>query len=340
MKKLIIPALFLLNTTLAFSECVHEKVLSGLELKNMNTVNQSIYVEVEDAIFKPVSQISINEQKAYKVQISHSFNKTKNSGDYNAKYIEYYGYPRLLQYLKDKKQQLADAGLNLKKIGKSIKGRDLFSITSNNLKSKKTILMFGRHHGDEGTANWIIEGFLNEYLSNIKFRDEFQLVLYPMINPDGAQAKTRYNANGRDLNRSWSANPKKDKDEIKTIHGDLRKIMKSIGKDVFIALDMHGSFTKDFIYRVKRNYVSIDFYNSQQNFIDELGIDDPWQAGNYQLSNGDPGMARLVLINHYKKNAMTHETVKNIPKKNNDGRSKKSLLDQGIAVFKTIRNLY
>lgn len=340
MKKLFLSTLLLLNTTLALSECVHEKTLSGLEIQNMDISGQAVYIETKGAIYRPASEIKLDDKKFYKVQITHSFKKTKSSGGYNSHYIEYYGYPRLNQYLKEKQQELKTAGLTLRNIGKSIEGRNLYSITPKVIKNKKTILMFGRHHGDEGTANWIIEGFLNEYLANKKFREEYQLILYPMINPDGAQAKTRYNANGRDLNRSWNANPRDDLDEIKTIHGDLRAIMKSIGKDIFIALDMHGSFTHDFIYRVKRNYVSIDYYNSQQNFIDELGIYDPWQAGSFQLSNGDPGMARLVLINHYKKNALTHETVKNIPKRNNEGRNKDSLIEQGVAIIKSIQNIY
>lgn len=337
MKKLLILAILVLSfNTLA--ECVHEKTVYGSELKNIT--NAQVFVEAGNAIFRPVSQISIDEDKLYNIQLTHSHSKLKNSGDYNAKYIEYYGYGRMLKYLSDNKELIRNAGYQLREIGKSIKGRKLFSVTPKQYKNKKTIVMFGRHHGDEGTANWIIEGFFNEYLTNKKFRDEFQLVLYPMINPDGTEAKSRYNANGRDLNRSWHANPKEDFDEIKTIHGDLRKIMKKIGQKIFIALDMHGSFSKDFIYRVERNYVSIDFYNSQQNFIDELGIYDPWQEGRFILSNGDERMARLVLINHYKKNAMTHETIKNIPKRNTDGRTKHTLIDQGTAIVKTIQNLY
>ena len=51
-------------------------------------------------------------------------------------------------------------------------------------------------------------------------------------------------------------------------------------------------------------------------------------------------MARIVLINHYKKNAMTHETIRNIKLNNNQGRDIQALKDQGIAVIKTIRSLY
>ena len=67
---------------------------------------------------------------------------------------------------------------------------------------------------------------------------------------------------------------------------------------------------------------------------------DPWQAGNFQLSNGDSRMARLVLVNRYKKNAMTHESIRNIKLNNRDRRSKADLIDQGLAVFKTVSHLY
>lgn len=339
MKNLLILSLLIVSVY-SHANCVHEKTLKGSDLLKENFSSERVYVETEDSIYKPFYEVKIDAHKVYNVQITHGLKKNKNSGDYNSKYIEYYGYPRMQQYLTEKKSQIDQAGYELKVIGKSLKGRNLFSLTPKNLIKKKTIVMFGRHHGDEGTANWIIEGFLNEYLTNKKFRDEYQLLLYPMVNPDGAEAHSRYNANGRDLNRSWSKNPKKDFDEIKTIHGDLRKFMKKVGKEVFIVLDMHGSFTEDFIYRVKRNYVSIDFYNKQQNFIDELSIYDPWQDGNFKLSNGDNRMARLVMVNHYKKNALTHETIRDIPKNNRAGRDKKSLMDQGVAVLKSIQNLY
>lgn len=338
MKNLILSISLVLSFN-AFSECVHEKIVFGHELKQMQ--NASIFVETSQAIFTPVNNVKILDEKSYRIQVSHSFELNKNkSNDYNSKFLKYYSYGRIQKYLNDKKLEILNAGYEVKVIGKSIKGRDLYSVTPKVFKNKKTILMFGRHHGDEGTANWIIEGFFNEYLTNKKFRDEYQLVLYPMINPDGTEAKSRYNANGRDLNRSWSADPKNDLDEIKFIHSDLRQVMSKIGKNIFIALDMHGSFRKDFIYRVKENYVSSDFFNSQQIFINELAIFDSWQNGASIHSNGDPAMARLVLINHYKKNAMTHETVKNIPKRNNQGRSVQTLMDQGLAIVKSIQNLY
>jgi hypothetical protein len=200
--------------------------------------------------------------------------------------------------------------------------------------------MFGRHHGDEGTANWIIEGFVSDFLNaSSEYHEQFQLILYPMVNPDGAEAQSRYNENNRDLNRSWSMDNSKTYDEAKIIHNNLRQFLKNPNQ-VIIGLDMHGSFTKDFIYRVEDNYVDRAFYDHQQEFIDQLGSYDIWQKGNYELSNGHPKMARIVLINGYGLNALTHETPRDIKIKNKPGRSKESLKKQGSDIFNSLGSNY
>ena len=103
---------------------------------------------------------------------------------------------------------------------------------------------------------------------------------------------------------------------------------------------MHGSFTEDFIYRVKKDYVSSGFFIHQQKFIDELSSYDKWQRGNFQLSNGHKKMARIVLINSYKFNALTHETPRDIKINNSRGRTKADLFKQGSAIFSSIIRLY
>ncbi len=339
MKNIVIIILLSLSLG-AQSECVHEKSLKGHALKSLKSGHE-IFVLVGDGIYQPISRVKIEQNKTYEIQIFDKKLKSNNSHEeYNKKYLEYYTYARMQKYLAQNQGALEKAGLQISIIGKSIKGRDLFSVAPVSLQKKKTILMFGRHHGDEGTANWIIEGFFNEYIKNEAFRNEYQLLLYPMINPDGAEAHSRYNANNRDLNRSWHKGLFRSYDEIKVIHRDLKEKMKVVKDDIFVALDMHGSFTEDFIYRVKRNYVDRAFYQHQQQFIDELKIYDKWQNGNFQKSNGDKAMARIVLIDHYKKNALTHESIRNIKKKNPENRSINSLKDQGLDIIKVIQNLY
>lgn len=337
-----ILTIILLLPILALSECVVEKTLTGAELLKIKSSN--VFVQTKNAIFKPITELKIQKNKAYTVQLlthhdkTHTTNKSfnlVNDPGYDSKYLKYYTYKRMGEYIESIRTKLYKAGMKVEVIGKSIRGLNLYKISPKNLLKKKTLLMFGRHHGDEGTANWIIEGYLNKYLSSKEIQNEYQLILYPMVNPDGAVAHSRYNANGRDLNRSWSKTISQNYDEINTIHSNLKLDFDKVSKNVFLMLDMHGSFTEDFIYRVKRNYIDRSFYNKQQRFIDTLAMFDQWQNGNFKLSNGDPGMARIVMVKDFGINALTHETIRNIRLDNDYNRSIKSLKEQGEAVIET-----
>lgn len=334
MKKLI---LLLLITQSSFSICVKEYNLSGLNLLiQMSSLNQTntFYLNDSDQ-FEPLTSLNrINPARNYTLQE----NQPHISKDYDDRYIKYYRYQRVIDFLNSKRERFNELGYKINSIGKSIEKRDLFSIYPKTIDpNKKIILMFGRHHGDEGTANWIIEGFVNNFLDDSEFNKKFQLVLYPMINPDGAENRVRYNKNGRDLNRSWNREPSRSRDEVKTIQSHLiANLLKT--HTPIIALDMHGSFTQDFIYRVKKNYLDLDFYNIQQNFIDTLGSFDTWQRGSFQLSNGHPKMARILLVRDYRLNALTHETIRDIAL--NSNRKLEDLMKQGRDVLNAIKALY
>jgi len=323
-----------------FAECVDERIVAGLSLERLRS-NHQVRV-LSDGKYLTLDKIEINPVINYTVQLlpknEHSY--MKNNGDfsrYNRKYIEYYTYAQMQKYLSLKDSEISAIEYERKTIGRSLEGRDLFYIGPKVIDpNMKTIIMFGRHHGDEGTANWIIEGYLNEYLASSQ-NEKFQLILYPMINPDGAMAQTRYNKNNYDLNRTWTKTS--GVDETKIIHEHLRSKIKSI-KNIVIALDMHGSIREDFFYRVDESFAGQSFYNLQSTFINRLALYDPWQAGNTIHSNGHPNMARIVLIRDYKLHALTHETIRNIPLRNRRKRSKQNLIEQGEAIVKAISDLY
>ena len=58
MKNLILSIGFVLSLN-ALAECVHERLIIGSQLKQMQ--NASVFVETDQAIFKPVSQIKIKD---------------------------------------------------------------------------------------------------------------------------------------------------------------------------------------------------------------------------------------------------------------------------------------
>ncbi|TDJ07482.1 MAG: hypothetical protein E2O68_03505 [Deltaproteobacteria bacterium] len=312
---------------IGFSECVDEVLLKGNKLLNLNQ-KDNIYVEMENRFISLKKIKTLDPKKIYSVQI---LEEDQNKSDYNDKYLNYYGLPRFRFFLKKIAPKASQASYLIERIGESVKARDIFVIRPAKLDpNKKTLLMLVRHHGNEGTANWIFEGFIVPYLKNQELLSTTQIIVYPMINPDGVVGRSRYNANGFDLNRTWES----PVDEVKLVADHLKTLI-SYNKIDFL-LDMHSHKSEDIIYRVDEDYLSLDYYFNQSTFIETLGRYDFWQNGNYIVSNGKEGMSRIFFADNYKINSLTHETLKNIPRAGEARRTIKTLKEQGRALNQAI----
>ncbi len=86
-------------------------------------------------------------------------------------------------------------------IGNSVLGDDVFSITVGSGPIK--ILMWSQMHGNESTTTKAIFDVLNTFRANqlSEVLAACTIKVIPMLNPDGAKAYTRLNANKVDLNR-------------------------------------------------------------------------------------------------------------------------------------------
>lgn len=89
-------------------------------------------------------------------------------------------------------------------IGSSVLKKPIYSVTIGN--GQKRILMWSQMHGNESTTTKALFDVFN-VLSNSnenqikKIIESCTILIIPMLNPDGAEAYTRVNANGVDLNR-------------------------------------------------------------------------------------------------------------------------------------------
>lgn len=88
-------------------------------------------------------------------------------------------------------------------IGKSVLHKNIYSISIGS--GEKKVLMWSQMHGNESTTTKAVFDLLNFLISA---NDEVQAILktctiqiIPILNPDGAKAYTRLNANDVDLNR-------------------------------------------------------------------------------------------------------------------------------------------
>lgn len=91
----------------------------------------------------------------------------------------------------------------LKIEGYSVDQQPICSFTVGRGQTK--ILLWSQMHGNESTTTKALMDFLLFFLSETKeaavLHEYFTLLFFPILNPDGAKAYTRENANGIDLNR-------------------------------------------------------------------------------------------------------------------------------------------
>lgn len=88
-------------------------------------------------------------------------------------------------------------------LGDSVLGKPIVSITVG--KGKKRILMWSQMHGNEATTTKAIFDLLNflnsKEVEALEILKKCTIKIIPILNPDGAEAYTRINANEVDLNR-------------------------------------------------------------------------------------------------------------------------------------------
>lgn len=92
---------------------------------------------------------------------------------------------------------------NLSVVGKSVNGKPIYSVKIGTGNTK--VFMWSQMHGNESTTTKALFDlflFLNGDSNEAnQIRKDFTLLIIPILNPDGAEAYTRVNANEIDLNR-------------------------------------------------------------------------------------------------------------------------------------------
>lgn len=96
------------------------------------------------------------------------------------------------------------------RIGETVEKRPLEIIQLGNENAPYSVLIRARAHPWEPGGNWVVEGIIDEFLKekSEKWLNTFCIYIMPMANKDGvARGMTRFNLNGKDLNRNWEKDP-------------------------------------------------------------------------------------------------------------------------------------
>ena len=93
-------------------------------------------------------------------------------------------------------------------IGRTVQGRQLEILRVGHPQAPYRVFLRARAHAWEPGGNWVVQGFVNRLLRGDAeagvFLARYCLYVLPMANKDGVvHGRTRFNFQGKDLNRNW-----------------------------------------------------------------------------------------------------------------------------------------
>jgi len=128
-------------------------------------------------------------------------------------------------------------------IGRTSEGRSLEMVRVGNPNAAHRVFLRARAHGFETAGNWIVQGLIKTLLQDKSspYLQSYCLYVLPMANKDAvALGRTRFNAQGMDLNRNWDqpADPKLCPENY-ALENWFKKMI-AAGKKPDLAIDLHN----------------------------------------------------------------------------------------------------
>jgi len=155
-------------------------------------------------------------------------------------------------------------------LGKSVQGRMIYRFKIGSGKIK--ILAWSQMHGNESTTTKAVFDLLNAFKLNSK-DDAFSTILancslsiIPILNPDGAEAYTRVNADSIDLNRDFQNLSQPESRLLKEVYSEFQPdycLNLHDQRTIFSAGNKPKSATLSFLTPSKDTERSVDEYRKQ-----------------------------------------------------------------------------
>ncbi|WP_035094578.1 M14 family metallopeptidase [Aquimarina megaterium] len=131
------------------------------------------------------------------------------------------------------------------KVGVTSMATPLYMLTLEKGNNIDTVVLIARQHPPEipgGTIGFkiFVETMFSEREVALQFRDKFNIIVFPLLNPDGVDhGYWRHNANGKDLNRDWVDFTQPETQLVKkTIETKVKQ-----GQKIRFAIDFHTSYS-------------------------------------------------------------------------------------------------
>lgn len=133
--------------------------------------------------------------------------------------------------------------VTLTEIGKSRQGRPIKMLKIGNSDDQKMIIVLSRQHPPEVTGYLAMESFVETICAESemaeRFRNEYNVYVVPLVNPDGVDnGHWRHNAGGIDLNRDWEDF---NQPETRIIRDFTKSKIKVSGSKFYLGIDFHST---------------------------------------------------------------------------------------------------
>lgn len=133
--------------------------------------------------------------------------------------------------------------VELTTVGKTAEGRPLEVIKIGYTNAPFSVFLRARAHSWEPGGNWVVQGLIRKLLENDSehFLKRYCVYIMPMTNKDGvARGRTRFNTNGKDLNREWDRPADSVLTPEKYAFESWLERMISNGEKPDLAIDLHN----------------------------------------------------------------------------------------------------
>ncbi|MCV6605391.1 MAG: M14 family metallopeptidase, partial [Porticoccaceae bacterium] len=128
-------------------------------------------------------------------------------------------------------------------LGNSAEGRSIHKLETSTARRPGYVVIVGRQHPPEVTGALALMPFVEQLLGDSQlarqFRDKFNLVVVPNLNPDGVQhGHWRHGTGGIDLNRDWGPFTQP---ETQLMRDELTRFKGESSDPLYLFLDFHST---------------------------------------------------------------------------------------------------
>jgi len=197
-------------------------------------------------------------------------------------------------------------------IGRTVQGRELEIIRMGYPQAPSRLLLRARAHPWETAGNWMVEGLVRRLLRDDadakEYLKRYCVYILPMANKDGvALGRTRFNLQGRDLNRHWDkpADPQLAPEDA-ALEKWLEGMIKA-GHPPHLALELHNDGSGQ-LHLSRPPVPDLTRYLQRMAILEELLRKHTWSTeGSTKAGTRNPGTLGDGWLERYGIDAAVHE---------------------------------